>query len=445
MILGAIIALGVLVTIHEFGHFWVARLCGVEVIRFSIGFGKPIISWHDRRGTEYVIAMIPLGGYVKMLDEREADKEIPEEKLPYTFNRKSVGRRIAIVVAGPAANFILAFILFWILAIIRAQEPIPYVGTVFPESIAASVNLKPMSEIIAVDNVTTHTWEDIGLQLFRRLGESGNIDLTVKEKSLTKTYQLPINSWLYGVENPDVFAGLGIRPYRPDASVILTDVFEDGAGYKAGLQVGDIITQVDGEPVTSALSLINAVQKKPQQQVVITYQRDKQTYATPILLASLPDDPSKGALGVQLLEELVWPKTAMHEVSYGLMGGISRSLSQTWDFTVVTLDSLGKMFTGQVSVKNLSGPVTIVKVAGSSFKAGLTKFLKFLALFSISLGVLNLLPIPVLDGGHLLFYIIEWMRGRPLSEKTQGFALQIGIFLMIGVMLFAIMNDLNWL
>lgn len=445
MILGAIIALGILVTIHEFGHFWVARRCGVEVIRFSIGFGKPIVRWHDRLGTEFVIAMIPLGGYVKMLDEREAGQNIPEEKLPYTFNRKSVKQRIAIVVAGPLANFLLAFILFWIIAIIATQEPIPYVGKVLPESIAASVDLKPMSEIVAVDNVSTHTWEDVGLQLFRRLGETGYIELTVKENSELKTYQLPINSWLYGLKNPDVFSGVGIRPYRPPASIVLNDVLEGGAGYRAGLQAGDRVMQVDSQPITSAASLVETLQKKPKQQVLITYQRGQQSYSTPVVLDALPDDPSKGILGVQLVEELIWPETAMHEVSYGVVGGLTRSLSQTWSFSVVTLDSLRKMFTGQVSVKNLSGPITIVKVAGSSFKAGFLKFLKFLALFSISLGVLNLLPIPVLDGGHLLFYIIEWVRGRAISEKTQGFALQIGVFLMMGVMLFAVMNDLNWL
>ena len=445
MVLGAIIALGILVTIHEFGHFWVARRCGVEVLRFSIGFGKPILRWYDRNGTEFVIAMIPLGGYVKMLDEREADKEISEEKLPYTFNRKTAKQRIAIVVAGPLANFILAFILFWVLAIIPAEEPIPYVGKVLPESIAASVDLKPMSEIIAVDNVPTHTWEDVGLQLFGRLGETGFIDLRVKEGTAIKTYQLPINSWLYGVKNPDIFSGLGIRPYRPPANVVLSDVFETGAAYKAGLKKGDLIIYIDGHSVTNASFLVQALQKKPNQQVIITYQRDKQVYSTPVMLATLPDDINKGAIGVQVSEQVVWPQAMMHEVSYGVLGGVTRSLGQTFAFSVVTLDSLRKMFTGQVSVKNLSGPVSIVKVAGSSFKAGFVKFLKFLALFSISLGVLNLLPIPVLDGGHLLFYIIEWVRGRALSEQIQGFALQIGVFLMMGVMLFAIMNDLNWL
>lgn len=445
MLFGAIIALGVLVTIHEFGHFWVARRCGVEVIRFSIGFGKPLVRWHDRLGTEYVIAMIPLGGYVKMLDERETDQQIPPEKLPYAFNRKSVGRRMAIVVAGPVSNFILAILIFFVLALVGSKEPIPIIEKVSPESIASAAGLKPMTEVLAVDDVSTQTWGDVSLQLFKRLGETGSITLRVKEDDQEKLYPLAINDWLRGIAQPDVFSGIGIKPYRPPIQILLSGVTAGGAAEKAGLKGGDVLNYFNDQPITGFQMLTDEIKKMPNQNVKLGYERNGQNYVANVRLMTMPDDSSLGYMGVELSGKMDWPETKLRHVNYSLSDSLLRSFEQTWAFSFVTLTSIKKMFTGQVSVKNLSGPISIVKVAGSSFSSGFLYFLKFLALFSISLGVLNLLPIPVLDGGHLLFYIIEWVRGRPLSDEIQGMALQLGIFLMIGVMLFAIMNDLNWL
>lgn len=446
MLFGAIIALGVLVTIHEFGHFWVARRCGVHVIRFSIGFGKPLLRWHDRRGTEYVIAMIPLGGYVKMLDERETDTVIPPEKLAYAFNRKSVGKRMAIVVAGPVANFILALFIFFILALVGTKEPIPLIGKVIPESIVSNAGIKPMSEIIAIDGVLTPTWADVSLQLFKRLGETGTITFTVKEAGQQgKNYSLVINDWLRGAEQPDVFTGVGLRPYRPPMQLFLNRVAEGGAAERAGLKIGDRLESFNDKSIGDFQELTDAIKKMPNQTVTVGYEREGQRSTTNVLLAVMPDDPSLGYMGIELSGKLDWPENRLRHVGYGVGGALLKSVEQTWTFSFVTLASIKKMFTGQVSVKNLSGPISIVKVAGSSFSSGFLYFLKFLALFSISLGVLNLLPIPVLDGGHLLFYLYEWVRGRPVPEHIQGFAVQFGIFLMIGVMLFAIMNDLNWL
>lgn len=446
MILGGLIALGVLVTIHEFGHFWVARRCGVEVIRFSIGFGKPIVRWYDKHGTEFVIAMIPLGGYVKMLDEREEEQVIPPEKLAYAFNRKPVGQRMAIVAAGPIANFILAFLLFWVLALIGAKVPIPVIGGVEAESIAASAGVKPMSQITAIDNKPTATWEDVSLQLFKRLGETGNIAITVKDSSSQeRTYQLAINNWQRGADKPNPLEGLGIEPYRPIIKPLLAGVAADGPAAQAGLQKDDLITSFNGEPVTDWRDLTDLIKKSANQQVTIGYQRDGQNNLAQVNLISAPDTEDSGFMGIEIARNIVWPEAMLHRVNYGVVDGMVRSLDQTWGFTYLTLAAIKKMFTGEMSVKNLSGPITIVKVAGSSFESGFVYFLKFLALFSVSLGILNLLPIPVLDGGHLLFYVIEWIRGRPIPEEIQGAALQLGVFLMIGVMLFAIMNDLNWL
>lgn len=445
MLIGALIALGVLVTFHEFGHFWVARRCGVEVIRFSIGFGKPILRWHDKQGTEFVIAMIPLGGYVKMLDEREEEAEIPAEKLPYTFNRKPVGQRIAIVAAGPIANFILAFVLFWMVALIGAKEPIPLIGKIEPESIAAVSGLKSMDEIIAVDGVNTATWGDIAFQLFRRLGETGNIAVTVKDSASTeKTYQLAINNWQRGAEKPNPFHGLGINPYRPPIKPELAAIAEDSPAARANLKKGDLLTSLNGKPITDWVAFSQVIQRSPNQTVTIGYQRNGQNNNVSVTLGTFPDtNKNLGYIGVEVKAN--WPEDKLRRVNYDPVTAIVIATKQTWSFSAVTLSALKKMFTGEMSVKNLSGPITIVKVAGSSVESGFTSFLKFLALFSVSLGVFNLLPIPVLDGGHLLFYLIELVRGRPISEQIQGVALQFGVFLMIGIMLFAIMNDLNWL
>lgn len=445
MLLGALIALGVLVTFHEFGHFWVARRCGVEVIRFSIGFGKPLLRWHDKYGTEFVIAMIPLGGYVKMLDEREEEAAIPEHKLPFAFNRKPVGQRIAIVAAGPIANFILAVILFWLVALIGSKEPIPIIGKVAPESIAAVSGLKPLDEIVAIDGVKTVTWGDIAFQLFGRLGETGNIAVTVKDQQLVeKTYQLAINNWLRGADKPNPFHGIGIEAYRPPIKPELVAIAQDSPAERAGLKAGDLLISLNGTPVADWLTFSEIIQQSPNQVVTVGYLRAGQSYTTSVALATFPEATKKiGYIGVEV--KAVWPEDKLRRVNYGPLAAIPKALHQTWSFSVLTLSAIKKMFSGEMSVKNLSGPITIVKVAGSSVESGFTSFLMFLALFSVSLGVFNLLPIPVLDGGHLLFYMIELVRRRPVSEQVQGVALQLGVFLMIAIMLFAIMNDLNWL
>lgn len=443
MFFGTLIALGVLVTFHEFGHFWVARRCGVKVLRFSVGFGTPLVRWHDRQGTEFVVAAIPLGGYVKMLDEREGD--VPFEQLDQSFNRKSVRQRIAIVAAGPIANFLLAALFFWFIALLGSQQVRPIIGQVEPDSMASAAGLRAGEEILAVDGETTPGWSAVNLQLVRRLGESGIVQVQVREpdSSLVSERQLVLRDWLRGVDEPEPLSSLGITPWRPPVDPVVNELDPEGPAQKAGVRLGDRLLALDDRKLDEWQQVIDWVRTRPEKQVILQLQRGEQTLELPITLGVRGEGKARGGyLGVGV-KGGEWPAQMLHEVSFGPLDGVAESLRRTWGMTVLTLDSLKKMLFGELSVKNLSGPITIAKVAGASAQSGVVDFLNFLAYLSISLGVLNLLPIPVLDGGHLLFYLAEWVRGRPLSERVQGWGIQIGISLVLGVMLLALVNDLS--
>lgn len=443
MLVGTLIALGVLVTFHEYGHFWVARRCGVKVLRFSVGFGTPLLRWHDRQGTEFVVAAIPLGGYVKMLDEREGD--VPPELAEQSFNRKSVGQRIAIVAAGPVANFLLALVFFWFVALLGSQQVRPVIGAVQPDSLAAAAGLQAGQEIVSVNGEATSGWAAVNLQLVRRLGESGTLNLRVLEPGSTveTPRQVQLDNWLRGADEPDPIGSLGIRPWRPALQPVLAEVDPEGPAQAAGLQAGDRLLALDGEPLADWQDVVDRVRALPGRAVTLRVERAGQARDVQLTLAERGEGKARSGYlgaGVQGVE---WPPEMLREVRYGPLEGIAEGARQTWAMSLLTLDSLKKMLFGELSVKNLSGPITIAKVAGASAESGVGDFLKFLAYLSISLGVLNLLPIPVLDGGHLLFYLVEWVRGRPLSERVQGWGMQIGISLVIGVMLLALVNDLS--
>ncbi|APC15704.1 RIP metalloprotease RseP [Pseudomonas frederiksbergensis] len=443
MIVGTLVALGVLVTFHEFGHFWVARRCGVKVLRFSVGFGLPLLRWHDRRGTEFVIAAIPLGGYVKMLDEREG--EVPADQLDQAFNRKSVRQRIAIVAAGPIANFLLALVFFWVLAMLGTEQVRPVIGAVEVGSMAAKAGLNPGQEIVAIDGEPTSGWAAVNLQLVRRLGESGSLQLLVREQGSTadSPRELVLDHWLKGADEPDPIRSLGIRPWRPALPPVLAELDPKGPAQAAGLKAGDRLLALDGQALTDWQQVVDWVRVRPDTKIVLHIERDGAQIDVPVTLATR--DKAKvasGYLGAGV-KAVDWPPSMIREVSFGPVAAIGEGARRTWTMSVLTLDSLKKMLFGELSVKNLSGPITIAKVAGASAQSGVADFLNFLAYLSISLGVLNLLPIPVLDGGHLLFYLIEWARGRPLSDRVQGWGIQIGISLVVGVMLLALVNDLG--
>lgn len=443
MIIGTLVALGVLVTFHEFGHFWVARRCGVKVLRFSVGFGSPLVRWHDRHGTEFVIAAIPLGGYVKMLDEREGD--VPPALLDSAFNRKTVRQRFAIVSAGPLANFLLALVFFWLLAMLGSQQVRPVVGAVESGSLAAQAGMAVDQEIVAVNGKPVSGWGEVNLQLVRRLGESGQLDVTVREvgSSAERQLQIPLQNWLKGVEEPDPITALGIRPWRPQIAPVIAQLDPEGPAQAAGIQLGDRLISLNRQPLDDWQQVIDAVKVLPGATAVLEVERDGQRVDVPLTLAARGEgEARRGYLGAGV-EGGEWPAEMLREVRFGPLDAVVEGVKRTWTMSLLTLDSLKKMLFGELSVKNLSGPITIAKVAGASAQSGLGDFLNFLAYLSISLGVLNLLPIPVLDGGHLLFYLVEWVRGRPLSERVQGWGVQIGISLVVGVMLLALVNDLG--
>ncbi len=443
MIIGTLVALGVLVTFHEFGHFWVARRCGVKVLRFSVGFGSPLFRWHDRQGTEFVIAAIPLGGYVKMLDEREGD--VPPALLDSAFNRKSVRQRFAIVSAGPLANFLLALVFFWLLAMLGSEQIRPVIGAVEPGSLAAQAGLSADQEIVAVNGKPVSGWGEVNLQLVRRLGESGQLDVTVRDVggSSERHLQISLRNWLKGVEEPDPITSLGIRPWRPQIVPVIAQLDPEGPAQAAGIRLGDRLLSLNQQPLDDWQQVIDAVRTLPGEPVSLQVERQGQRLDVSLTLATRGEgEVRRGYLGAGV-EGGEWPAEMLREVSFGPLEAVAEGVRRTWTMSLLTLDSLKKMLFGELSVKNLSGPITIAKVAGASAQSGLGDFLNFLAYLSISLGVLNLLPIPVLDGGHLLFYLVEWVRGRPLSERVQGWGVQIGISLVVGVMLLALVNDLG--
>jgi len=443
MIIGTLVALGVLVTFHEFGHFWVARRCGVKVLRFSVGFGSPLFRWHDRQGTEFVIAAIPLGGYVKMLDEREGD--VPPALLDSAFNRKSVRQRFAIVSAGPLANFLLALVFFWLLAMLGSEQIRPVIGAVEPGSLAAQAGLSVDQEIVAVNGKPVSGWGEVNLQLVRRLGESGQLDVTVRDVggSSERHLQISLQNWLKGVEEPDPITSLGIRPWRPQIVPVIAQLDPEGPAQAAGIRLGDRLLSLNQQPLDDWQQVIDAVRTLPGEPVSLQVERQGQRLDVSLTLATRGEgEVRRGYLGAGV-EGGGWPAEMLREVSFGPLEAVAEGVRRTWTMSLLTLDSLKKMLFGELSVKNLSGPITIAKVAGASAQSGLGDFLNFLAYLSISLGVLNLLPIPVLDGGHLLFYLVEWVRGRPLSERVQGWGVQIGISLVVGVMLLALVNDLG--
>ena len=443
IIFATVVTLGLLVTIHEYGHFWVARRCGVKVLRFSIGFGKPLCKWLDRHGTEFVIAAIPLGGYVKMLDEREAPVE--PELVDQAFNQKKVGQRIAIVVAGPAANFLFAIFAYWLMFSIGTSTVVPVIGKIGQGTPASLANIQQDSEIVAVNGVETLTWEAVSIQLLSRIGDSGQLNITTRQlDSIShQSASIPIQEWLRGVEEPRPLGSLGIKPYSPSVLPRLGQVVSGGAGEKAGLQVSDLILAAGGEPINFWQDLVAKVQASPNIPIELKVEREGRLLSISVVPEAKSNAEGQiiGHLGVAS-QQASWPESLLREIRYPVFSAILPAVEKTWDMTILTLDALKKMLVGDISVKNLSGPITIAKVAGDSVERGAETFLNFLAYLSISLGLINILPIPVLDGGHLMYYLVELVRGKPVPEKIQNIGLRIGISLILALMSVAIFNDL---
>ncbi|MDO6562609.1 sigma E protease regulator RseP [Amphritea sp. 1_MG-2023] len=441
-VVALIVTLGILVTIHEYGHFWVARRCGVKVLRFSVGFGKPLVRWRDRRDTEYVIAMIPLGGYVSMLDEREG--RVEPELLDQAFNRKPVLQRIAIVAAGPIVNLIFAVLVYWAMFVSGVEKVVPVIGSVVPQSIAEQAGLSAGVEIVSVAGRATQSWDDVNMALVTYLGESAVVPLTVRQglTGAPREYRLDLSGWDFDPETQSPLAALGVKPFRPVYPAEIGQLVSEGAASKAGLLVGDKVTSIDAAPVSEWLQLVTIVRQHPGQTLQLGVERNGQLLSLKIT----PDEKQdqQGVIGYigAGVAAVEWPPEMLRQVRYGVLDSVTHAASKTWQMMSLTLDSIWKMLKGILSVKNLSGPITIAKVAGASAASGVEAFAGFLAYLSISLGILNLLPIPMLDGGHLLYYAVELLRGRPVSEKVQMIGLRLGMAILFSLMGVAIFNDL---
>ena len=439
--LGAfIIALGILVAVHEWGHFYVARRCGVQVERFSIGFGKPIWRKVSKSGTEYVIAMIPLGGYVRMLDERIDD--VPADKADKAFNNKPVLQRMAIIAAGPGVNFIFAFFALWLMYLVGLETVKPVVKEVEPQSIAALAGIQPGDEIIKVGSRSTPDWEAVNLEVVSNIGNETAL-VTVKNASnVEKELTFTLNGWNFDPDNESPLSSLGLTPFRPDPTLTVGFVGEGSAAAQAGLQPGDKLVALDGNAIASWNALVDYIVDNPGQTIALDVERDGQlqTLRATIARRDTPQGQS-GYLGVSPTFE-PWPQGYVFTHQYGIIEAITKALDKTWRLMTLSVEMIGKLVTGDVSVKNLSGPISIAQGAGTSAGYGLAYFLSFLALISVNLGIINLLPLPMLDGGHLMFYTAELITGKPVPEAVQEWGYRIGGVLLFTIMGIAIFNDI---
>ena len=438
------LVLGILVVVHEFGHYLAARWAGVKVLRFSVGFGRPLWAKRfGRDGTEWAIAAFPLGGYVKMVDEREG--EVAAEDLPRSFNRQPVLWRMVIVAAGPAANFVLAVLLYWVLFWHGTEEYKPRLAAPAVATAAAAAGLEDGELVLKVAGGAVKTWQDMRWLLLQRAVDQDLIDLEVinsrKEINIRRLDVSPIRE--SGWEG-DALGRLGLGLYRPRLPAVFGTVSRNGAAADADLRSGDKVLAVDGEEIGSWTDFVRIVRESPGRQLALDLLRDGQRITITVTPAAVEDGGQQvGRIGVAVSDGARSRSELMVTVSYPPAAALGKAIVETWDKSAFTLLMIGKMITGEVSWRNISGPVTIADYAGRSAQLGLDYYIKFLALVSISLGVLNLLPIPILDGGHLLYYLVEIIRRGPLSERTMEIGQQIGMALLFMLMAFAFYNDIN--
>ena len=439
-----LVALGILVTVHEYGHFWVARKLGVKVLRFSIGFGKPLFRFQrNPESTEYVLAAIPLGGYVKMLDERESEVRAEEQHL--AFNTQPVWSRIAIVFAGPAANFILAIILFALVFIIGIPGIKPIVGEIEPGSVAAAAGLQTQDEILKVVDEPVKTWQQTRLAILDELVAGSKFLITVRDvvgQEQQKWLNLEQSKLLK--QDGDVLENIGIKPWWPDVQPEVVKLVADGAAERAGIIVGDRIIAVNDVQIKSINQWREIVASHPDQKITFDVVRGTEILRLEITpIAKEQDGKMIGYVGIGPSAPVDTIDSMRVIVQYSPFQAISEGAFKTWDMSLLTIKMIGKLVTGKASVKNVSGPITIAEYAGRSASLGISFYFNLIAIFSISLAVLNLLPVPLLDGGHLLYYVIELVKGSPVSEYIEAIGQRIGFAMLGGLMLLAFYNDIT--
>jgi regulator of sigma E protease len=442
-----LVTLGLLITFHEFGHFWVARKLGVRVLRFSVGFGRPLWSRRGADGTEYAIAAFPLGGYVKMLDEREGP--VAAHEVDEAFNRKPVGSRIAIVAAGPVFNLVFAVMAFWLMFLVGIPELRPVIGTV--SGIAAEAGVEPGDVIVAVDGRDTRTWSHAVLELIAHALDRNPVAVTVEDvDGRQSAHTLDLTALEPDFAEEKTLEAIGIEPWRLEVPPVVGTVSADSPAEQAGFKPGDRIVTIAGQEVAGWSWIGRLVQShgRAGEPLPVTVQRN----GSEIELEVRPRKESTGWLSSRLIlgvtnvdisaEQRAALERATTVLRLGPVEGLVAAVGETWRLTGSTLGLLGRMITGKASVKNLSGPISIAQFANTSATAGLSHFLFFLGAISLSLGILNLLPIPVLDGGHLLYYLIELVKGSPLSEQAQIAGQYFGLIALAGLMSLAFINDI---
>ena len=442
MIVAAILLLGPLIAIHEFGHYWVARKLGVKVLVYSIGFGPTLLKWQSKKsGIQYQLSALPLGGYVKMLDEREGN--VAEKDLPYAFNRQSPWKRIAIVAAGPLINLIFAVLLFWILFLPAQEQLNTRIGKIMPNTPAAQVDLQVGDKILAVDGQTTPTWEKLNYTLVNRVGETGQVSIIVDRAGTEKQFSLPIKDFLKD-QSQSPLDVLGFLPYRPVIPATVKELSADGAASRQGMKVGDRIVAIDNVVMKDWFDVVDVVQNSPEKLLNIDVMRQGQLLHLQVMPQGQRDNMGNitGVLGGKSdAGKITIPAEYKQTIQYSPIEALGVAVDKTTQLSGMIFNSIIKMVRGLIGLDNLSGPITIAKVAGQSAEMGWQTFISFMALMSVSLGILNLLPIPMLDGGHLVYYFIEAIRGKPVSEQIQIFGLKVGMVLLGSMMLLALFND----
>ena len=441
-----LVAIGILVAVHEFGHYWVAKKLGFKVLRFSIGFGKPLLMrvGRDADRTEYCVAAIPLGGYVKLLDEREGD--VAPEELHRSFTRRPVWHRIAVLLAGPAMNLIFASVLYAVLAMVGAQVVKPVVGQVRLDSPAAAAGLQRGDEIVRVGDRKVDDVEDLQIALIRRFSGDGLVPLTVMRAGSEKSVVLRVTEDRVALTEPGrLMPGLGFELATWSAKTMIQDAPPDSAGGRAGLRPGDRILSVDGQPVVNMMDFQSMVSNAPGRDISIEVERGGSRLSIVAAVARVMEQGRPvGRLGVMLAEGTrAWPPGLLAMRRSGPVDAVVLGVVKTWDMSSLTVQMLWRIVTGQVSAKNISGPISIAEFAGISAYLGLTAFISFLAIISVSLGVLNLMPVPLLDGGQIVYQLVEAVKGSPLSERAQNFGQQVGIALLVVLMSLAFYNDIS--
>jgi len=441
-----LVAIGILVAVHEFGHYWVAKKLGFKVLRFSIGFGKPLVMrvGKDADRTEYCLAAIPLGGYVKLLDEREG--EVSPQELHRSFTRRPVLHRIAVLLAGPAMNLLFATFLYAILAMVGTEIVKPVVGQVRLDSPAAAAGLQRGDEIVRVGDRNVEDTEELQIALIRQFTDDGVIPLRVRRDGGERALTLRVNADRRAMTEPGkLLPGLGFDLATWNANTLVHDAPAGSAGARAGLKAGDRLLAVDGQAIANRMEFIDLVSGAPGRDISIEVERGGQRLRVVAAVPRIIEQGKPiGRLGITLEEgPQSWPPGLVETHRSGPIDAVVGGAAKTWEMSSLTVQMLWRIVTGQVSAKNISGPISIAEFAGISAYLGLTAFLAFLAIISVSLGVLNLMPVPLLDGGQVVYQLVEAVKGTPLSERTQLLGQQVGIALLVVLMSLAFYNDIS--